>query len=193
MVNLLQKFRDVIEDPRHKRLYEVGAMASIAAHIEHVIELILTGLIETDQRYGGAVIRWVSLQQQKDLIRKILKDRYGEDSDVYKEINESINLISESLNDRNDIIHSTYRHSNDDKTFVQNFRRGQFESPISELNLDDVEAKVNLAYERFKSLTDLVIKYDLPFPAPSLGKLPGQNEGENHIEGQNQDTQNPPP
>jgi len=193
MRDILQKLRGIITDPQHKRMYEVGAMASIASHIEHVIELILTGLIETDQRYGGAVIRWVSVQQQIILIKKILKDRYGKESDAYKEWSRAINQLSKSIDDRNEILHSTYRHTDDDKTFVQSFKRGQFESTVSELDVEGIEAKVDLAYDRLTHLANLAVKHDLPFPDASLGKLPPETQEDSRTEDQNQDTQPPPP
>jgi hypothetical protein len=184
---VLQKLRDIVTDPQYKRMYEIGAMASIASHIEHLIETILLGLIETDERYGGAVIRWVSVQQQIILIKKILKDRYGEDSETYKELSDSINQLSKSIGDRNDILHSAYKVFGNGKTFSESYKRGKFEVTKTALDADAVEANVNLAYERFYRADSLAWKHNVPSPSPSLGKLPQETPEDSRTEDQNPD------
>jgi len=195
-----------------KHIMLVGAFALIASNIQYIIELILLGLIGSNRRYGGATIRWISINQQISLIIKIIADRYGNGSETYIQLKKSLNKAEDAINDRNSYLHRTFLvdeyegkvtsfahlfetgpNNPEDPKFVKSFKRGQFDIPLQEIDLSEMNDKLMQAITTMINLKYNAFRYGLPFPAPSLGKLPEQNEGKNHIEDQNQDTQPPPP
>ena len=195
-----------------KHIMLIGAFASVASNIEYIIELILLGLIGSNRRYGGATIRWISINQQIKLIIKIIADQYGNESKTYIQLKESLNKAEEAINDRNSYLHRTFPMSeyeekttsfaqlfetgpisSQDPKFGKSFKRGQFDIPLQEIDLSEMNDKLMQAILAMVNLKHNASGFALPFPAPSLSKFPEQNEGKNHIEDQNQDTQSPPP
>ena len=195
-----------------KHIMLLGAFALIASNIQYIIELILLGLIGSNRRYGGAAIRWISINQQISLIIKMIADRYGNGSETYIQLKKSLNKAEDALTDRNSYLHRTFPMNEyeekvtsfaqlfetgpknpEDPIFGKSFKRGQFDIPLQEIDLSEMNDKLMQALTTMVNLKYNAFRYGLPFPAPSLGKPLGQNEGKNHTEGQNPGTQTPPP
>lgn len=170
----------------------LGAITAMAAETEYLIELILLGLLGMDQRYGGAAIRWISHPQQIGLIKKILKERYGEESAEYIGISRAINDVSKSLDERNDAVHAIWS-TEGETTFRGLLKRGQFDALISEHDIKALIATKEKLIVRMVTLGSVASELDIPFPVPSLDTPPGQSVVQSLFEGHDPQVQNSPP
>lgn len=144
----------------------IGAFALIASAIEYYIELILLGLLGMDQRYGGATIRWVSTQQQIVMIRKILKEKHGEDSNIYMEMKARLDDAQLALEHRNEYVHSVYYLRPEDNYRVSP-RRGHFDLPKLNIDFNEMQPAMVHATVAMNKLAQTATELGLPFPPPS--------------------------
>jgi hypothetical protein len=91
-------------------------------------EKVIT-LVERD----GAAVRWISKQQQLDLIRTILKDKYGENSDEYTKMKQCLDDTKTALDNRHEYVHSVYYLSDG---FRIKPKRGKFTTSKLDINLN---------------------------------------------------------
>ena len=133
--------------------------------------------------YGGAVVRWVSTPQQIELIKKILKDKYGEESETYKKMKDCIAEAKIALDSRNEYIHSVYFINPED-----NFRikpgRGKFSIPKLDIDLNMMQASLVQATVAMDKLNQTARDLDLPFPLP--GTQPPQSPNQEDTQDQTQ-------
>lgn len=150
-----------------RHLVMLGGFASASATVEYIAELILLGLIGSDQKFGGATIRWISTQQQFELIKKICAEQYGVDSVQHKTVRDGIRAAEETLRLRNHYVHALYYLGNPAQTYRQLFKRGQFDAPLESLDLQQMSIDLTKAADGMKNFIQSAIDADLPFPRTS--------------------------
>ncbi len=165
----------------------IGVFAIAASAIENTIETILLGLLNTDQRYGGAAVRWISKQQQIELVLSILKDKYGVESNEYIKMKQCLDDARIALESRHDYVHSVYYLEDG---FRINPKRGKFAAAKQDINLTEMKEGVAQATDAMVALTSAAGDLDLPYPVPSQDTQIQQSP--NQEDTQDQTEQEPP-
>ena len=156
-----------------RRWVYIGIIASYATHIEYFVEVILLSLLNMDQDYGGATIRWISKRKQIDLIKQISKDRHGENSIAYKKINDCMNTVNNALDERHDAVHSFYGDEIEPNiVFKFSFKRGDINLEADEISNEELLEKANNIKDALTTVLALFQEKIVTFPIQSLGKFP---------------------
>lgn len=178
---------------KSKHTMLLGAFTLVATVIEDTLENLLVGLIESNQRHGGAAIRWISTQQQIILIKKIIKDIYGEESVTHKMMKMTIDNAQKALEYRNHYIHAIYHYLDNELKQSVHFARGQFEPDIKDVDLDQMKKDLEESRDFMIDFCASVIARSLPFPSPLPNKQIGSSQDTIDTGEQNQNTQTHPP
>ncbi|MCH8977072.1 MAG: hypothetical protein IH909_05550 [Proteobacteria bacterium] len=168
----------------------IGMFAIAASAIENTIETILLGLLNTDKRYGGAAIRWISKQKQIELIMSILKDKHGVESDEYIKMKQCLDDARTALDSRHEYVHSIYYLADG---FRINPKRGKFAAAKLKINLTEMKEGVVQATGAMIALTSAAGDLDLPYPVPSQDTQTPQSPNQEDTQDQTEQEHPDPP
>jgi len=168
----------------------IGCYAVVASTLEYTIEMILLGLLDTDQRYGGAAIRWISKQKQIELIISILRHKYGVESNEYIRMKQCLDNVRTALDSRHEYVHSIYYLADG---FRVNLKRGKLLTKQLEINLDEMIEGLNQASDAMYDLAGTTIGLKLPFPSPSQDTQTQQSPNQEDTQDQTEQEHPDPP
>jgi len=152
--------------PTTKHTLLIGSFAQVMAFNDHLVDLALLGLLHTNQRHGGAAIRHIGLNQKRDLIKLIVADTRGRDSEAYKAVSDVLRTLEDASNQRNNRLHAMY-NTGEDGIDATLYKKGKLEPVPTDADLEEIENEIDLAMRAGEKLLDLIKKGPLFTPAPT--------------------------
>lgn len=172
---------------QHREL--IGKFTIVCTVIESDIEDLLLGLLRLDRRHGAAVVKYINLNTQRELIRVLMADIYGSKSTLVADINKVLSMTEKVAKFRNDQIHGWHKYA-ENKVTTMVFKRGKLEPSVDEIDLSIIMDYISIGVDTIDLLRQISEAHNLPSPLPARkghiasltdalsGHFPGQTEQE---------------
>ena len=190
MFSLGTDYENASDTGKHTML--LGLFSRVATSIELKVQFSLIKLIGADPVYGGAAVRWISFQQQIELIRTIIADKYGKESDESRFIGESLKAAKKVLDNRNNYLHSIHAHDSEDFSKSISLKRGKLDVQYVDSNIEQMHGDLIEAALTLQVLDQVLVQYGL-LRSASHGKPEQASDPQNQTQNQTPEKhQNPP-
>ena len=150
-----------------KHREKIGTFSLICTLLDSTIEDVLLGLLNLDTRYGAAVVRYVNLNTQRDLIQVLADDLYGPKSEVAKELKTLLKDAAEISNFRNNHLHGWHQYHDAGLIRTMNLKRGKLKPQITISSMELIDSTIRLAIHVVNQFDQLMKIGKVPSPLPA--------------------------
>lgn len=164
-------------DPRNlpqELLAAIGMMTASAAQTESVVEDAIAGCLGVDSEYGAATTTHMAMPLRFSVLRSVAEIRI-DDLDDLDELDALLELIEESFNKRNAVVHHAWcRDPETNKIFtVRTTSRARFEIQLIEMSVNHVKRDALFVYRAGMELQTFLSSRSLLPSLPPEGRLRG--------------------